>query len=203
MIAMSSIWAARMYTTHRRNPCTGLATFLVQMTKDNGPLLDSMAQLSGELLAIAARVKRDHGAGGPRVAAPPWSGPYTAPRCVRFAVLGLPVLPAARGAAACALTRAHTHPRPPPRPPPRQPNPPSTAQGATGGISFLKGSGSAAACTNRPITTQRTAARRETRRDAPCASGGPTPCASGAMYLCAQACARATGALQRGIGTSS
>ena len=130
MIAMSSIWAARMYTTHRRNPCTGLATFLVQMTKDNGPLLDSMAQLSGELLAIAARVKRDHGAGGPRVAAPPWSGPYTAPRCVRFAVLGLPVLPAARGAAACALTRAHTHPRPPPSPPanPTHPQPPKAQQ---------------------------------------------------------------------------
>jgi hypothetical protein len=65
MIAMSSIWAARMYKTHARTPCTGLATFLAQITKNNGPLLDSMVQLCGELLAIAARVKREHVAGGP------------------------------------------------------------------------------------------------------------------------------------------
>ena len=107
---MTSMTAARMYQTFKSRRFTGLSTFLAQMTRDSGPLLDTLAQFCGELLAIAARMRRQHGdaGSGAVTARPEWlGGDFRVPRCVLLLLLllllRLSTLLAAADAAARAL----------------------------------------------------------------------------------------------------
>jgi hypothetical protein len=106
MVAMTSMTAARMYQTFKSRRFTGLSTFLAQMTRDSGPLLDTLAQFCGELLAIAARVRRQHGDAGSGAVTvrPEWlEGDFRVPKCVLLLLFGLSTRLAAADAAARAL----------------------------------------------------------------------------------------------------